>query len=315
MTDTITDSRGRVTKIPEKIERAIVLNSNCWNMLKIIGAEGTVIGVTDTSLEALGKGVENFGSWQKPNVEKILAARPGIVFTYGNLMASESLRQMEDSGITLVCLDFYKPSGINREILALGKLYHREKAAQEYVDFLDGWTSIIVERLADIPLSRRVKVYWEHYRDYISVGPGSGGHELIEAAFCVNLTGNEAAENPKISDEWILTANPGLIIKASSVTAGILGTDITDKAPAIAEYQRLKNRPGWSELQAVQNGKLLLLSSDITTSPEGSVIGPLLIAKAAYPERFTDIDPIAVYADMLRRFFGREQFSGVVVHP
>jgi iron complex transport system substrate-binding protein len=313
---TITDSQGRVVAIPEKIEKTIILNSISYAMLQIIGASDTVIGTQFPNLKHAAPGLQNFGTWTAPNVERIIEAAPDVVLAYSRRIPAESARQIEGAGITLVFFDFFVPSETAREIIELGRLYRNEEAAKEYVAFLDRYYDLINERLVDIKADERKKVYFELYSDYASVSNGSGAHEIIDAAGCINIAAEASVPYPKVSDEWILGHDPDIIVRCvSSNDSGIMGPDVTDTAGAEKYYQALLNRLGWSSLSAVKNKKFILICPDIAVSLEGNIVGVLTIAKLAYPDRFQDIDPMAVYAEIQNRFFNNKEPRGLMVYP
>ena len=216
----------------------------------------------------------------------------------------------------MVLIDLYKPRNIEDEILTLGKLYRREEKAREYVDFLNRYKNLVKERTGDIPRNERPRVYLENYSDYsTSSSAAESMNDLLESAACINIAADLPAPYPRISDEWILEQRPDIIIKNCSSTAGILGPDIYDDTFAAKEYKRLASRLGWANLPALKNHKFIILSSIITTSPEGPAIGALIIAKTAYPDRFRDIDPLEIYADIRRRFLRDESPAGILVYP
>jgi iron complex transport system substrate-binding protein len=312
---TISDSAGQVIAIPEKIHRVIALNSNCFTMLKVIDALETVIGVSDTNYEALALGLENFGLWNKPNIEKIIEAKPDVLFAYHNYIANEDIRRIERYGIQIVYLEFYMPHAIKGEIAELAKLYRKEDAALPYLNFINEYVSLINDRLQGIQAKDRARVYYEGYADYSSVAQGSGGHELIEDAFCVNIAANSNVSYPKLNDEYIIEQNPDVILKIFSASTGILGANTGDAGAARSEYNRLKQRPLWNKLSAIETNRLVLSSSDIMTSPDGFIVGTLVIAKAAYPELFIDINPIDIYTYIQGNFFGNKRIKGVYIFP
>lgn len=69
---------------------------------------------------------------------------------------------------------------------------------------------------------------------------------------------------------------------------------------------RIVSRPGWNNIDAVKNGKMLILYSRIGTNPLGTAMAPLYIAKTAYPDKFEDIDPDEYLGNMLKKYWGDE---------
>ncbi|MDR2499683.1 MAG: ABC transporter substrate-binding protein [Treponema sp.] len=319
--ETITDSLGRSIGIPEKIESAVIFSTAAYTMLRVLGVEHTITGAGEhvvTRIKGMGGhgGIENFGLWNNPSVEKLITARPDLVIAYGTFTPVETMKQLEAANITVAFFDLYMPRRMDGEMLALGRLYRKEAKAQEYADFLNSYKRLIAERTERIPLAARARVYWEGYSDFSTVSNAAqSAGELIADAACVNIASHLSAPYPKVSGEWILEANPDIIIKNSAAAAGIAGQEIHTRFFAQKEYERLGRRAGWQNLRALKNKKFLILASEIAVTPEGSAAGALIIAKTAYPERFADIDPLAVYEEIRRRFLRAEGPAGVLVHP
>ena len=160
----------------------------------------------------------------------------------------------------------------------------------------------------------RVKVYYEGYTDYKSANSTTGGHQLVTSAGGINIAADESTEYPEISDEWVLEQNPQAVVKLVSNTKNILGPNVTDSAGAEEVYNNLISRPGWSELQAVKDGKVIILASEIGTTATGSVIGSLYLAKVFYPEEFKDIDLTKVHEEFQETLFNSE-LTGIYAYP
>ena len=173
---------------------------------------------------------------------------------------------------------------------------------------------MIEERLKNIKEEDRVKVYYEGYTDYKSANNTTGGHQLVTSAGGINIAADEATEFPEISDEWVLEQSPKAVVKLVSNTKNILGPNVTDTSKAEEVYNNLISRPGWSEMQAVKDRKVIILASEIGTTATGSVIGSLYLAKEFYPEQFKDIDLAKVHQEFQETLFNSD-LTGIYAYP
>lgn len=304
-THTVVDTYGRYVDIPKDVDSVAILNSGVYDLVCGLGAADKVTGVIDT-IDILPNDTEKeiVGTWKEPNVEKILEMQPDVVFGYKKYMNEESAKQIEDAGLSLVYIDAYKVENMASEISTLGLILGKEEQAKEYLDYLNKYTDIINERLAEVTEEEKVNVFWEGYSDYKTVAKGTGGHGIIESAGGINIAGNEPVDYPEISDEWVIEKNPDVIIKVASSSNPVLGLGIEDSTNAKSIYDTLTSRAGWSELDAVKNNKTYVISSEISTTPQGSVIGSLYLATWLYPDKFEDINPEQVHKEMLEKFYG-----------
>ena len=302
--ETVTDSHGNSFKLPMNLKNVIVLNSSVYEMICALGKDDVVTGVSSTTVyPASAKDKTKYGDWKKPDVEQILAAKPDAVIGYASWLDSGISKQLTDAGIPVIMLDFYVPSKIPDEMLTLGKLFGAEDRAKEFNADIKEIQDLVAKNTQGVT---QTSVYYEGYSDYKSVGKGSGGDELMTLANVKSLTGDQSTEYPQISDEWILQQNPQMIVKLVSDTKKILGPDITDDAAVKDLYAKIAARPGWDKVNAIANKKVLVLSSRIGTSPLGSAIAPLFIAKTAYPDKFKDVDPQAKLAELYKKYWGAD---------
>lgn len=312
----IVDTAGRTVVIEKKIESVIALNSNCYTMIKALGAEDKIVGIGNAVAAAVpsaaGRELPDYGSASKPNVEALLAAEADLIITY-SYMDAEILAQLEAAGAKVLLLDLYIPSIVVEETLKLGKAMGLNRKAAEVAVYIQNCEKVIISRLADIADEDRATVYWEGYSDYSSVAPGTGGHEIIVVAGGRNIAENEDASYPKVNDEWVLTRDPDVIIKCVSSKNGIMGEGCNDEAAVKEFYDTIVSRPGWSEMEAVKNGRVLLIAQNIGTTPEGYFIGALYLAKIMYPEKLADVDPYEMYREFQRKFLDTE-VNGIIAY-
>lgn len=307
--EAVKDTEGTEFQLPMKLDRIIVLNSNCYELICVLGMEDKVIGVADTvTFPASAESKDKYGKWTEPNAELIIEAKPDAVFVYGSSIDPAIRKQIEDAGITTIALDFYRLHDIPTEVVALGKMLGAEEKAKDYVAFINKYCDMIEERTANV---EKVKVYYEGYTDYKTAGQGSGAYELLDLAGVQNLAADLTESSPEISDEWVLEQNPDMIVKNCSSTKMILGQGVVDTAAAQEYYQTLVSRPGWDGTNAVKNQKVMMIASRIGTSPQGLVVGSLYIAKMAYPDLFADIDPAEVHKELMDTYYGGGADEGI----
>ena len=91
-----------------------------------------------------------------------------------------------------------------------------------------------------------------------------------------------------VDDGWIQRKNPGVIVKV--VERSVLGSGVQSTRQAEAVCGALKAREGWSRIDAVQNGRVILLSEELLSGGTGKTGAEVLLAKAIYPALFGDTD-------------------------
>lgn len=310
---TITDSYGRYVDVPCPPERVVVINADVAEVICALGETDKIVGVSQTTdFPAHLKDVDKVGKSFTPSVEKILELQPDVVFGYGKFLKPELAEKIKAAGIPLVCIDCYKIETLANDIKILGLIFDKKERAEEYVDLMNKYLNMVKEKTKKLKPEEKTLVYWEGYSDYKTVAAGSGGHEMVKMAGGLNIAAGEPVPYPKISSEWILEKNPQVIVKAAGSKIPC-GYGITEPEAMKLKRDEIMQRAGWGELDAVKNGKVYILSSEISTAAR-SVVGICCLAKWFYPNLFEDLNPEAVHKEFLQKFHGLEH-NGLWVHP
>ncbi|MBR0464847.1 MAG: ABC transporter substrate-binding protein [Clostridia bacterium] len=150
------------------------------------------------------------------------------------------------------------------------------------------YTVLLQDRLGTLFECKRLTAYWETAEDHVTVFKTSAEHELILGAGAYDVSARLLQENLRVDDGWIARKDPQLIVKA--VSGDVLGRRAESAAAASAVYEELLARPGWEDIDAVKNGRVLILSEEMLKTPHLRVAAMLAVAKTAYPDLFEDTD-------------------------
>lgn len=151
------------------------------------------------------------------------------------------------------------------------------------------YTVLLKERSESLYACKKLNLYWETAEDHVTVYKTSDEHQLILNAGAYDVSARLLLENLKVDDGWVCRKNPEIMVKI--VPRSILGGGVPSAAAAAAELQAFISRPGWQEIDAVKNKKVLLLSQDVLETPHLRLAAGLMIAKTANPETYADVDP------------------------
>ncbi len=151
------------------------------------------------------------------------------------------------------------------------------------------YTVLLRERTGSLFECQRLNLYWETEQDHVTVHKSSGEHRLILDAGCYDVSARLLPENLRVDDGWVARKNPGVIVRI--VGSGILGNGAAGTGAAGAVYDSLRNREGWTGIDAVRNGRIVLLSRELLEAPWLRTAAAVIIARTAYPSLFSDTDP------------------------
>lgn len=168
--------------------------------------------------------------------------------------------------------------------------------------FLQYYTTMLQERSRSLFECKRQFVYWETSSDHVTVHKGSPEHTLILNAGAYDVSARLLEENLTVDNGWVMRKNPGVIVKV--VSGDILGSSVRSTQTAESILSELSSREGWKDIDAVRQGRVLLLSEELLNSAYLQTGAMLVLAKAANPELYEDTDPAKAIQDLIEEATG-----------
>ncbi len=267
----LADDRGVIVRFEHAPQRIISMLPSITESVCILGKCELLVGVDRYSnspvyvsnLPALGGGLD-------PNVEGIVALRPDLVLVGSSPRASERLRSL---GLKVFALDAKTYSDVERvlEKLAVILDVSRDEAKTLWRKMNDDVTSLA----QSLPVPKpKLRVYFEVNRAPYAAGPGSFIGETLERLGVENIIPLSLGPFPKINPEFVVRANPDLIMVSERNFLG------------------MNDRPGWSELKAIRENRICVFKedeSDVIVRPgpriaEGAKVIAQCLAERGYPD-------------------------------
>lgn len=238
-------------------------------------------------------------------VEQIIELDPDLVIG-GELTSDADRKKIEDAGIPVLIENTVRPRRWT-VIENLGEVFGKQAKAQEIIDYEMGYENLVAERVATLTAEQKPLVFFEWYQPWFSAGPGNSFNQLLIDAGATNIATLEyTVTNPQLSAEYVMEKNPVIIVRMLTYLDGL----------DLAAYQNLRDgimtRPGMSEVTAVVDGEVYVIKNTLVAQRE--TLGLLYFAKWFHPDLFSDIDPDAIHAEYIQRFFGKG-LEGVFVYP
>ena len=321
---TITTATGENVTIYKPLRRIVVLNTDVAEAIRALGAEGRIVGISDT----IEKRTDYFpmiskkpivGGWKEIDPEAVLQLEPDAVFAYGTWPGPEYIEDKLPPTITVIRLDFFKPEELREGMETFGYLLGEEANASKYLKWHDKYVEVVADKVSEFPEDEKPNVFLDKSNvDSISerktYSEGTGMHQLCELAGGNNiaLTAELVGPYPTIDTEKILEQDSDVIVGLSR--KGGYKTD--DETGMEEEYKRIIELPGFGNVTAVEDERVYLMDGSISF---GSVypVGLAYMAKWFYPEEFEDLDPQAIHQEYVAKFCGIDfdvTEHGVFVH-
>jgi len=313
---TTTDYRGTEVTIYKPIRRIVsIAGLSAIDILRALGVEDSVIGVCKNVPDQpeyfpeLSKATDVGGV--PPDIEAILELDPDLILAYGGTCGQQAdiEESFEDTNVTVMR---YRVTGLafpgeevtmEQLIKNLGHILERDDEAALFFEFIQDNVDEIKGRTSDIPEEEKPRVYIgissSHYK---TCGNGSTVTPLCELAGGINIAANISGTWPDVDPEWVVEQNPDIIIRIVSPSQIPSGYETDDPSEMRAMREEIMNLPELSNVNAVKNGRVYMLSYRISSSGPSMIVGCAYMAKWFHPDLFEDLGPQAIHQEYLTRF-------------
>jgi iron complex transport system substrate-binding protein len=268
---TVIDGVGNEVTLESEPERIVSLAPGHTETLYALGLGDRVVGVTaycNYPAEAAEK--TQVGDFAGVDLELVVGLDPDLVLA-STLQMGDVVPALQEHGIAVVVATPESVLEVLTTIDLIGQITGRQGTAEALVSALRERIDAVQQAVQDAP---RPTVFWELGAELYTVGPGSFVDDLITVAGGQNVAADADSPWPQLSVEAIILKDPQVIVLADH--------NYGETA------EMLKERPGWSEISAVREGRVIEITNDDIVSRPGPRIveGLEFLAQALHPDRF-----------------------------
>ena len=231
----VQDDRHLPVVIARPAQRIVSLLPSLTETVCVLGACSRLVGVdrysnwpaSVQSLPSMGGGID-------PNIEAIVAARPDLVLLASSARGAERL---ESLGIPVLRLEPRTLSDARRVLVTVAQALGIAPAeyTRKWQNIESGWMTAALS----VPASMKgQRVYFEVSPVPYGAGPQSFIGETLHHLGLMNIMSSDMGPFPKINPEFVVRAQPDIIMLSDSSRASLM------------------QRPGWAKLSAVQRDRV-----------------------------------------------------------
>ncbi len=253
----LTDDRGVSVTLDRVPQRIVTVLPSLTEMVCTLGQCKRLVGVDRYSnFPEQVKALPKVGGGLDPNIESIVALKPDVV-----LLATSSpmAQRLESLGLKVLALEPKTHADVRRVLTLLGRML-------DVPDALRVWKQIdagVDDAAKAVPAaSRGLRIYFEVNNAPYAASESSFIGETMARLGLRNVVPAALGPFPKINPEFVVRANPDIIMVGDAAFAG------------------MADRPGWRNMQAIRNNKVCVFSpgqSDVIVRP-----GPRMADAALY---------------------------------
>jgi len=237
----IIDDRGVRVVLAQPPQRIVSVLPSLSETVCALGQCARLVGVDRYSnFPAQVRSLPKVGGGLDPNVEAIVALRPDLVLLAAS---SPAAARLESLGLKVVALEPKRHADAQRVMLQLGQLLGVPDAAKL-------WAVIEAEVDAAVRLvpaaARSKRIYFEVNSGPYAASTESFIGETLARLGVANIVPGEMGPFPRINPEFVVRADPDLIMVGDSNFAG------------------MQQRPGWAHMQAIAQGRVCVFPPDVS---------------------------------------------------
>ena len=257
---TVTDDDGVEVTIEAEPERIVTFAPSNTEIVFALGLGDRLVGVSGefddyppeaAEIEHVG-GAGEFGV--DPNVEKVVSLEPDLMLTIaGGDQWKERLRDLGIDVFTINATDF---DDLLDDIAAVGNVTGATAEAETLVADMRAEADDVAEEVDD-----PVTCFFEAYNPPLTtIGPKTFIFDLLKRAGCDPVSADAVSDYPEWSVERLVQESPDVYLVASE-------SGVSPEAVA--------RRPGFDAIEAVREGDVFLVDSDLIARPGPRVVDGL----------------------------------------
>ena len=229
----ITDDRGRAQSFAQSPRRIVSLLPPLTEFVCVLDACGRLVG-TDrySNWPAAVTSLPKLGGLDDVAFEAIVALHPDVVLAG---TSSRVIDRLEELSIPVVALEAKTFADAHRMLTLLGVLLGTPNAGERVWQNIDSQIKVAAGQLP--PRYRGSRVYFEISDAPYAASASSFIGELLTRLGLANAVPAELGPFPHLNPEYVLRAQPDIVMTSARELAGMSG------------------RPGWGELTALRAGR------------------------------------------------------------
>ena len=235
----VTDDRGITVTLAAPPQRIVSLLPSLTEMVCALDQCQRLVGVDRYSnFPASVRALPQVGGGLDPSIEAVVALKPDVVLMAISSRAGERLQAL---GIKVVALEPKTHTDVRRALEKVGALLGVNDA-QRVWRVIDAGVSAAAQSLPAAVLPTRV--YFEASSGPYAAGEASFIGETLTRLGVKNIVPASLGPFPKLNPEFVVRANPDLIMVGDT------------------NYIGMEQRPGWSGMRALREKRVCLFNRD-----------------------------------------------------
>lgn len=276
---TFSDDLDRTVNLTRPVNRVVSLAPNLTELVYAAGAGSTLVAVT--TADDYPPAVDSLDrvSALPVDFEAVAMHEPDVVLATDQVNPPGDTETFSALDLPVYFFSFSSLTDVFDGLRTMGRLLGTAQTARDSARALEQRLKTLRARTQGIPTDERPRVLVLIGDDTLySFGSGSYIHTLVEVAGGRSITDSIDSNAPTLSEEYVLTEKPDVII-------GAWGSDYDTE-------RLLTLHPSWDVVPAIRNNRVYSMESSLLLRPGPRLVwGAWQMAHFLHPDRVDHLTP------------------------
>ncbi len=247
----VVDDAGDTLALVSPARRIVSLVPSVTDAIVSLGAADRLIARTRYDLDPALAALPSLGGGLDPSIEGIVALRPDLVIAWNARDDRVLVPRLRDAGIAVYVAEIQDTTAVFATLERTGVLLGVSDRADSVAGALRDTFAAVA---GDVPPGPRPSaMYLIAEEPPRTAGPGTFIGQAIEIAGALPAF-------PELAEDWPTVALEAVMARGPDVIVLPVGADLPAR-------EALASRPGWRDLAAVQEGRIVEIDADLLARP------------------------------------------------
>jgi iron complex transport system substrate-binding protein len=272
----VKDEVGRSVEVPQPLKRIISLAPSVTETIYALGAQDRLVADSDVcNYPPAAQKLPKIGGPFTPNLEVIVSLKPDLVVAAANSgNRKETVESLDLLHVPTYATNAKTVDDVLGSIVKLGDVLGVGEQGRALSESLRVRLQDLHRRLENVTPTRVLFVVWQE--PLISIGQETYIADALRRAGAESVISTKQ-DWPRVSWEEVVHLQPAYLVFASAHPDEITAT-----------LNGMRNLPGWRDLKAVEENKIVIVSDAINLPAPRLVDAIEELARHLHPEAFVD---------------------------
>jgi iron complex transport system substrate-binding protein len=278
----VKDEVGRTVEVPQPLKRIISLAPSVTETIYALGAQDRLVADSDVcNYPPAAQKLPKIGGPFTPNLEVIVSMKPDLVVAAANSgNRKEAVDALDLLHVPTYATNAKTVDDVLTSVVRLGDVLGVGEQGRALSESLRLRLQDLHRRLENVAPTRVMFVVWQE--PLISIGQDTYIADALRRAGAESVIQTKQ-DWPHIGWEEVVRLQPAYLVFASAKPEEITVT-----------LNGMRNLPGWRDLKAVEENKIVIVSEAINLPAPRLVDAIEELAKRLHPEAFVEAPKIPV---------------------